>query len=157
MENRIVKVKNLTNGRVGIKSNDLRFSRTWEKKGAVKAIPFETLQQLLYEDGVEYMFKQGILGIDELRDKIDLGLEEEGEEPRIIVLTDAQKKRYLTLAPVQELRELLKKLPREQIFQLVDYAIEHEISDLNRCDLLKKYTDIDIISAIKLNRDSKED
>lgn len=61
-----VKIKSLVNGTVGIRSDELRINRTWEKKGAVKPIDLEVLEELIYDPGVEYMFKEGILGIDDL-------------------------------------------------------------------------------------------
>lgn len=159
MEERKVIVKSLINGIVGINVPDLLLKRTWEKKGAEKPINFNDLQQAIYDPGVEYMFTQGILGIDSLQDKIDLGLEPEDakESVNIIVLTDAQKKRYMTVAPIYELEEIVKKLPREQLNDLVDYAIENEYTDVNRCEVLKKATQRDVLRAVQLNRQNKED
>ncbi len=156
--NKKVMIKNLSNGRVGINIPDMHLKRIWEKKGAVKPIDFDILKEIIYDPGVDYMFKEGILYIDDMNVKVELGLEpEEAKEPvNIIVLTDAQKRRYMTVAPIQELKELLKKLSYEQIQELAQYAIENELINIDRCELIKSAIQIDIIKAVQFNRDNKE-
>ena len=65
-------------------------------------------------------------------------------------------KRMMTVMPVFEFKEEIKTVPKEQVLNLVDYAVEHEYSDINKCDVLKEMTGIDVISAIRLNREDKE-
>ena len=153
-----VKVKSLISSRVLLSVPDLRLRRVWEKKGAVKIIPLDQLEEAMYNPGVEALFREGALGIDDMEVKIALGLEpEDAKQPvNIITLTDDQRKRYLTVMPLHEFKEEIKKLPIEQINELAAYAIEHEILDYDKSELLLKLTDIDIISAIKLNRADKE-
>lgn len=154
MENKKVMIKNMTNGRVVIKVPDLNFKRIWERKNAVKPVDFEILQQAFYDEGVEYLFKEGMLYITDEKIRVELGLED--EENKIIILDDNMKKRYLTVLPVNELKEKLKELTKEQILELADYAINNEIVNMEVKDLLKEYTGIDIIRAIELNRQMKE-
>ena len=161
MENRKVMVKSESTGRLSINLPELQLKRIWEKKGTIRPISFEDLQQALYVPGVEYMFKEGMLSIESMQDKIDLGLEPEGTKEdspvNIIILNDSQKKRYLTVLPISEFKQELEKLPYEQINSLVDYAIEKELTDMDKCDILKEKTGIDIIRAIQLNRQAKEE
>ena len=154
-----IRIKNMTNSRCGINIPELRLKRTWERKNAIREIDFDTLQQANYYPGVEYMFTQGILYIDDMDAKIALGLEEEGtvEPTQIIVLTEAQKDRYLKNLPINEFKIEVKKLSWEQLQDLVDYAIEKEYADMDKCDFLKSLTQIDIIRAIQLNRADKEE
>jgi hypothetical protein len=153
-----VKVKSLVSSRVVLSVPDLRLKREWEKKGAVKTIPFDQLEEAMYDPGVEFLFKEGALGIDDMEVKIALGLEDEGvvEPTNIIVLDDNQRERYLKNMPMPEFRQEVKKLPHEQLVELAYYAIEHEIANFDKSELLLKLTDIDILSAIKLNRDNNE-
>ena len=148
-DNYKVEVTSLSTGRVGIILPYMHFKRIWEKKGTKRYIEFGILREAIYEPGVEAMFKDGILDIPNLDVKIELGLEPEGakEPENIIILTDAQKKRALTVQPIHELKDLLVKLTHEQRLALVDYAIENECSDFNKCDLLKKFTEIDVINS----------
>lgn len=158
MENKKIKVKNLVNGRVGITLPDLRLNVNWDRKGQTRLIDFDTLQEALYDYGTEYMFKEGMLGIDDMETKIALGLEPEGAtEPQFIkVLDDDQMKRMMTVMPIFEFKKELETIPREQILNLVDYAVQNEYSDIKKCDVLKEITGIDVISAIRLNREDKE-
>ena len=153
-----IKVKNLVNGRVGITLPDLRLNVNWDRKGQTRMIDFDTLQEALYDYGTEYMFKEGMLGIDDMETKIALGLEPEGAtEPQFIkVLDDDQMKRMMTVMPIFEFKKELETIPREQILNLVDYAVQNEYSDIKKCDVLKEITGIDVISAIRLNREDKE-
>lgn len=161
MENRKVMVKSESTGRLSINLPELQLKRIWEKKGTIRPIPFEDLQQALYVPGVEYMFREGMLSIESMQDKIDLGLEPEGTKEdspvNIIILNDSQKKRYLTVLPISEFKQELEKLPYEQVNSLVDYAIEKELMDMDKCNILKEKTGIDIIKAIQLNRQAKEE
>ena len=158
MENKKIKVKSLVNGRIRIFLPDLKLNIRWERKGQTRMIDFEALQEAMYDYGTEYMFKEGMLGIEDMETKIALGLEPEGAtEPQFIkVLNDEQMKRMMTVMPIYDFREKIKTYPREQILNLVDYAVDHEYSDINKCDILKELTGIDIISAIRLNREDKE-
>ena len=152
-----VKVVSLVSQRVVLSVPDIRLRRVWERKGAVATIPFEQLEEAMYSPGVERLFTNGILGIDDMEIKIALGLEpEDAKQPvNIITLTDDQRKRYLTVMPLHEFKEEIKKLPIEQINELAAYAIEHEILDYDKSEIIQKYIDVDIMRAVKLNRDDK--
>lgn len=153
-----VKVKSGVGGTIGINVPEIRLSRTWEKKGAIKEIDLEKLQEAIYEPGVQYMFEQGILIIDDMEAKIALGLEEEGtkEPTNIIVLTEEQKKRYMTALPITEFRKKVKELPYEQAVELAQYAIENSYASIDKVEVLKKITDIDVLKAIQLKRANEE-
>lgn len=150
-----VRIKSLVSNRVFISIPEIRLSRVWEKKGTVKTIPFEQLEEAIYNPGVEAMFRDGILGIEDMDVKIKLGLEPEGatEPVNIITLNDDQIKRYLTVLPIHEFREKLKELPREQITEIASYAIANEIANFEKSEIIRNITGIDIIKAIQLNRD----
>lgn len=152
-----VKVVSLVSQRVILTVPELRLRRVWERKGAVAIIPFEQLEEAMYSPGVENLFKNGILGIDDMEVKIALGLEpENATEPiNIITLTDEQRKRYLTVMPLHEFKEKIQKLPIEQINELAAYAIANKIMDYDKSEEIKRYIDVDIMAAIKLNRDDE--
>lgn len=153
-----VKVTNLVSSIVAINLPEIRLQRTWEKKGAVKIIPFEQLEEAIYDPGTEAMFRDGVLGIDDMEVKIALGLEEEGttEPTKLITLNDAQRKRYLTVMPLDEFKVKVKELSDEQIEELAYYAIENEITNYDKSEILKKLTGKDVIKTVELNRKDKE-
>lgn len=158
MENKICVVSTV-NGNIGITVPQLNFRKDWARKGAKVLIPKEILEEALYDPGVEYMFNNGMLYIEDLEVKKSLGLEpEDAKEPEnIIVLNDKQMKRYLTVAPKRELRAVLEKLSHEQRKNLVDFAIENNITDMEVSEILEKATGINILSAIILKKKQEEE
>ena len=157
MENK-VKVVNLISSRVNINIPDVRLNRVWERKGAVRVIPFEQLEEAMYNPGVEALFREGILGIEDLEVKKALGLEpEDAAEPvNIITLNDNQRKRYLTVMPTGEFKVKIKELPIEQIRELAQYAIDNEIVAFDKAEIIKKMIGTDIIGSIQLNKADTE-
>lgn len=154
-----VKVVSLVSQRVILTVPELRLRRVWERKGATMVIPFEQLEEAMYSPGVENLFRNGILGIDDMEVKIALGLEPEGAEApvNIITLNDAQRKRYLTVMPLAEFKQKIKELPIEQINELATYAIANEIMDYDKSDIIQQYINVDIMKAIELNRADRAD
>ena len=149
-----VKVVNLVSGRVTINVPDLRLKRTWERKNAVKIIPFEQLEEAMYDPGVEALFTEGILGISDMETKIALNLEPEGATApvNIITLDDAQRKRYLTTMILSEFRQKIKELSTEQVQELAKYAIDNEITNFDKAQIIKDRIGVDIIKSIELNK-----
>lgn len=154
-----VKIVNLISSRVNIDVPDVRLKRVWEQKGAVKAVPFDQLEEALYDPGVEALFREGILGIEDLEIKKKLGLEpEDAVEPvNIIVLNDMQRKRYLTVMPLSEFKTKIKELPLEQVRELAQFAITNELVDFEKDEIIKKITGTDIIGTIQMNKADKEE
>ena len=150
---RQIKVKSNSNATVVFHLPELNFTRTFEKKGAIKPIPFDVLAQSMYNDGAEVMFKCGILSIEDKEARIELGFEEE----EVVILDDNQKRRLLTIAPLHDLKETCKKLNEQQVLELVYFAIEQELGNFDKTSFLKEITNIDIMKAIELNRAAKED
>ena len=157
MENK-VKVVNLISSRVNINIPDIRLNRVWERKGAVKVIPFDQLEEAMYNPGVEALFREGILGIEDLEIKKALGLEpDDATEPvNIIVLNDNQRKRYLTVMPTSEFKAKVKELPIEQVRELAKYAIDNEIAAFDKAEIIKTMIGTDIIGTIQLNKADTE-
>lgn len=155
---KIVIISN-TNSRVGINLPEIRFSRKWPAKGSKVTVDKETFEQMMYDAGTRYMFESGMLYIEDLEVKKLVGLEpEDVKEPvNIIILDDKQRHRYMTVMPINEFIANIKKLSYEELQNLADYAIEHElVGDLKKCDEIKKLIGKDIIAAIKLNKLDKE-
>ena len=150
--NKKIMVKSHSNATVVFHLPDLGFTRTFEKKGAVKPVPFDVLAQSMYDNGAEAMFKLGILTIEDKEARIELGLEEE-----VFMIDDAQKKRLLTIAPLHDLKETCKKMNEQQLLDLVYFAIDNELGNFDKASFLKEITSIDIIKAIELNKAAKED
>lgn len=159
MEKERVKIISQHNGPVSVIVPELRFSREWMSKGATIPVERETLEELMYDPGFKYMIDTGMLYIEDMQVKKDLGIEpEDAEEPvNIIILTDKEKERMMTVLPFIEFKIKLKTLNYEQLQDLADFAIRHELSDFQKVEEIKKACGKDIINAIRLNREDKED
>lgn len=145
-------------GPISVNISDLRFKREWPNKGASVLIEKETLEEMMYDSGFKYMIDTGMLYIEDLEVKKELGLEpEDATEPvNIIVLSDNDMKRMMTAMPQFEFDAKLKTLNYEQMLALADFAIKNELGDFGKCDAIKKACRKDILTAIKLNREDKE-
>lgn len=159
MEKEYVNVVSTVNGVVGIHLPDLRFRKEWTRKGQRQKIEKDLLQDIMYDAGSEYMFKTGMLYIEDMETKKELGLEpEDATAPvNIIVLDEKQMKRYLTVMPTHEFREAIKELPLEQVKNLVDYAVETENISFDKAEILEKATGLNAMKMIQLSRKNKED
>ena len=145
-------------GPISVNISDLRFKREWPNKGASVLIEKETLEEMMYDSGFKYMIDTGMLYIEDLEVKKELGLEpEDATEPvNIIVLNDNDMKRMMTAMPQFEFDAKLKTLNYEQMLALADFAIKNELGDFGKCDAITKACGKDILTAIKLNREDKE-
>ena len=159
MEKEMVTVISTVNGVVGIYLPDLRFKKEWTRKGQKQKIDKELLQDIMYDPGSEYMFRTGMLYIEDMDIKKEIGLEpEDATEPvNIIVLDEKQLNRYLTVMPLHEFKENVKKLSIEQAKNLVDYAVQKESITFDKAEFLEKITGLNAMSMIQLNRKNKED
>ena len=148
MEN-MVNIKSTVKALVSINVPTLNLRRSWPKKGAIQKIPFDVLEQAYFEPGVEYLFKTGVLYIEDMEVKRALGLEDpEAEAPTAIIdLTDDYMKKLLTATPLKDFREEVEKLSHEQIKELVQFAVEIGVTDYHRCKLLQEKTGFDVMKA----------
>lgn len=154
-----VEVFSAVSGMVSVNIPDLHLRKEWAKKNAKNIIDFETLQEAIYQPGVDYMFQQGILYIKDMEVKKKLGLEpDDAEEPvNLIVLTDEQLEDYLTKRQAWEFKEIMQKMSREQRQNVVEYAVQHQLVDLKKADIIKEFTGTDILKAIQLKRQNEEE
>lgn len=154
-----VKIINMVDHVVHVGSDELRFNRTWPRKDAVVAVESDLLNELMYDPGFEYMIRTGILYIEDMDVKKELGLEPEDaiEPENIIVLNDAQRKDLMIKVPIAEFEEKVNKLGKEQQKALVDYAIEHRYGDFEKSKILKNLTGRDVVKAIQLAMQNEEE
>ena len=150
MAERMVLVKNMVDSRLGVADATTGIKRRWERRGQTIPIPFEAMTQLLWQDGFRRMIDQGLLYIENMKDKQDLGLEpQEATTPtNIIALTPTQMEDMLKKKPVDVFKKELSRLPDAQIDNLIDYAISNKIVDSAKCTILKQVTGRDILKAI---------
>lgn len=152
-----VKVTNMVNSPVSVAYPELAFRREWPSKGASVFIESDMVEQLMYQIGFKNMIDAGVLYIEDMETKKELGLEpEDAKEPvNIIVLTDKERRQYMVSYPLEKFKTSVAKLSEAQVLELVDYAIKNKLMDYDKCEYLKEITGRDIITAVRLSAQNK--
>ena len=160
-----VKVFNYSTGEVGYTIENRNVRRNW-LPGQTLPIAVDELQEGLYNFGIEVLFREGILQIKSLEERIAVGLAtgEMNEETKQIEVTD-------DLTGIYDKDQILAALKSEKLIDLVnllkdakpgvkdtliDLAIDNEVTDMKKVDIIKKYTGTDVMIIIQ-NRKKLED
>jgi hypothetical protein len=153
-----VNITSATVGEVSVFEPSIPFRVSWPAKGSTRPVEQEIVEQLLYTPGFKYMIDTGMLYIEDMEQKKELGIEpEDATEPvNVIVLTDAVKNKYMKMYALDKFKTEIKKLSREQIVDLADYAIEKEIADFDKSAVIEKLCGKNIIKGIQLAKQNKE-
>ena len=151
-------VTSMVNGLVSINRPEHRLVKVWPQKGTKLPVEKDALREAIYEPGVEYMFKNGMLYIDDMDFKIELGLEEEGAKvPTAIVPVDEKYlERLLKRVPVFEMKAAIKAMNGEQRHALIDYAAEQTDIQMDRVSAIKEITGTDLFKVIELKKQREE-
>ena len=154
-----INVKSLAIGEVSVFQPSIPFKASWPSKGSTRQIDEEVLEQLMYTPGFEYMINNGILYIEDMDTKKKLGIEpEDATAPvNVIVLTDADKRKYMVNYDFNKFKEQVKKLGYEQVRDLAEFAIQNKLADFEKCEFIKEICGKDIIQAIRLSSKNKEE
>lgn len=128
--------------------------RVWNKKGQKLPVSKDVLREAIYEPGIEYMFKKGILYIDDMEMKIELGLEAPGTTAptEVLPVDDKYLNRVLKLMPISEMKAAIDKMSIVQKQEFVDYASKQNDIQLDRLAIVSDKCNVDILKTIELNR-----
>lgn len=153
-----VNIVNTIRGSILVEVRDIPFRHEWIAQGASYAVEHDVLEQLMYDRGFKYMIDTGMLYIEDMKEKQELGLEpEDAKEPvNIIVLNDKERRRYMVNLSLKEFKDKISKLSYEQVVQLADYAVANRLADFDKAEVLKEICGRDIIQAIRLSAQNKE-
>ena len=151
-------VTSMVSGVIGLNHPEYRLVKTWPKKGTKLPIEKEALRQAIYEPGVEYMFKNGMLYMDDMDFKIELGLEEEGTKiPTTVVPMDEKYlERVLKRMPVIEMKTVIKSMNDNQKREMIEYASQQKDIQIDRISAIKEVTGIDLFKVIELKNQKGE-
>ena len=132
--------------------------RVWNKKGQKLPVSKDILREAIYEPGIEYMFKNGILYIEDMDFKIELGLEAEGTKTptQIIPMDEKYMNRVLKLMPVSDMKKAIDEMSMVQKQELVDFAVKQNDIQLDRIKIVSDKCGVDVLKAIELNRQKGE-
>ena len=157
MDDKVI-VTSMVSGVIGLTHPEHRLVKTWPRKGTRLPVEKEALRQAIYEPGVEYMFKNGMLYIEDMDFKIELGLEEEGTKtPTAVVPVDEKYlERVLKRMPVSEMKVVIKGMNDNQKRELIDYASLQNDIQIDRIGAIKEATGIDLFKVIELKNQKGE-
>ena len=157
MNDRVI-VTSMVNGLVSINRPEHRLVKTWPKKGTKLPVEKDALREAIYEPGIEYMFKNGMLYIEDMDFKIELGLEEEGAKAptNIIPVDEKYLERLLKRMPVVEMKAAIKTMNGEQRHELIDYAAKQTDIQMDRVTAIKEITGTDLFKVIELKKQQEE-
>ena len=143
---------------IDLPQNGYKVQKYWPQKGAKVTLDKEMLREAIYEPGVEYMFKTGMLYIDDMAFKIELGLEEEGAQAptKVIPMDEKYLERVLKRMPAAEMKQVIKKMSSDQIQELILYATKQNDIQLDRLTVIKELTGTDLFKVIELERQKGE-
>lgn len=151
---RMVVIKNMYDAVVSVIKPEYGIQRKWQKLGQAVAIPYDTVEQLLWDRGFRNLIDSGILYIEDMQTKIDLGLEPEGATKPVNIRTlNEEDMKNLWNAPIAVFKKEIGDLPKIQVDALVDYAIAHDIADAAKCIYIRQVTGKDILKAISSKQD----
>ena len=150
MAERMVALKSTIDSLVSVRKPEFGVNRRWQKMGQTQTLPYDQVSQLLWDSGFRSLIDSGILYIEDMQTKKDLGLEpEEATVPEnILVLTEKQMETYMTSLPIDVFKREVSKLPRIQVDNLVSYAAEHRFTDSGKCLFLKQLCGKDIFKMV---------
>jgi hypothetical protein len=66
MATRMVNLQNMVNKTIGLNKPEYGIKRKWTKKGQIIPLPFDTVQQMIYDEGFSKMLERGYLYIDSM-------------------------------------------------------------------------------------------
>lgn len=155
-----VLVVSMVNHSIGISlpQNGYMVRKAWPQKGAKVLIDKDSLREGIYLPGVEYMFKNGLLYIEDMDFKIELGLEEpEAKVPTNIIPVDGKYlERVMKRMPLAEMKQAIKKMSDDQLEELIVYAASQNDIQLDRVNAIKEVTGTDLFKVIDLKRQREE-
>ena len=147
-KNTKIKVRNRSTGSTGYSIPDLGIKRTFNYKES-KDVTFEELQKLTYLPGGEFILQHYlVIENDEARNELLGGVELE------YTYTEADVKKLLTTGSLDELLDCLDFAPRGVIDLVQKIAVEIELNDVRKRDIIFKATGFDVNTAIRIAEES---
>ena len=152
MAEKIVKVTNRDSGMVGYAIPDTGIRREFAS-GETKKIPVEELKQLMYVPGGEFILKNLLMVEDKELLNDTLNIETEPE----YFYTEEDIVKLLREGSMDQLADALDFAPDGVIELIKSIAVNTEIPDVRKRDLISKKTGFNINSAIKINHIMNEE
>ena len=143
---------------LSLPQNGYTVRKSWPQRGAKVLLDKEMLREAIYNPGTERIFKKGVLYIEDMEFKIELGLEEpETKTPtNIIPMDEKYLERVMKRMPIAEMKLAIKKMSPDQLNELILYASSQNDVQLDRISAIKEVTGTDLFKVIDLKRQMEE-
>lgn len=147
-----IKVKNNSSGEVGYTLSNSNIRRSWLPHQTLN-IALSELEEGFYEPGIKVLFTSGMLFIESIEDRKLCGLAYEADDE---VVDDAagtysreEILKALKNSKTGDLAVILRKAKPSVHSLIVSLAIENEITDGVKVNLIKDTTGTDVMEAIQ--------
>lgn len=150
-ENRRVWVENLSRATLTLMVPNRNFVRELRGEHAKTQIPFDVMFEMLSEPGMDVIIDEGCLYIPNKQDRIDLGLEQEGDTDTMDAHVMGSEKILEILQsndPIK-VKEMLDSLAAEQKKKVAEVAVENKITSYGIATLIKQATGVDVFKRIQ--------
>ena len=153
-----IKVISAYNGRCGIDNADLHISRRWANRGASVTFTREQIEALQFDRAFMKMDKEGMLYIEDMDVKKEIGIEpEDAAEPTRILMNDKTLERFWKNMPLGQFKVESKNLTKSQLAMLAEYDIAHgSEGSIEKANYLTSISGYNILKGIELARQSQE-
>ena len=153
-----IKVISTYNGRCGIDNADLNISRRWQNRGDAVSFTREQLESLQFDVAFMNMVREGVLDIEDMDVKKEIGVEpEDAAQPTRILMDDKTLERFWKNMPLGQFKVESKNLTKSQLAMLAEYAIAHgSEGSIEKANYLTSISGYNILKGIELARQSQE-
>ena len=153
-----IKVISTYNGRCGIDNADLNISRLWQNRGDAVTFTREQLESLQFDVAFMNMVREGVLYIEDMDVKKEIGVEpEDAAQPTHILMDDKTLERFWKNMPLGQFKVESKNLTKSQLTMLAEYAIAHgSEGSIEKANYLTSISGYNILKGIELARQSQE-
>lgn len=153
-----IKVVSMCDGRCGIDNADLNISRRWPARGSVVAFTKEQIEELMFDPAFSNMVHEGLLYIEDMGVKKEIGLEpEDATEPTIQYIDEKTLDRFWRIIPIAQFKVELKNWTRAQLSSLAEYAIRHgNDGTIEKANYLSELTGYQVLKGIELEKQNQE-
>ena len=150
MDNKLVEVINNSTGSVSYYSEFSRMTRKWDKPDTKKNIPLEELRELVSAAG-GYELLEGFLLIKDMEVREELGLPVEKE-----YMLDDKEIAALIKKSASTLEDTLEVAPDTIKDKIAQSAIDSKLGDLDKLELIKEHTGIDVLAAVQEKKEEEK-
>lgn len=142
-----VKVKNISTFVIGINLPNVRFRRDLQPKQET-TLPEDVFEEFNYDSGCQAFIRDGFLQV--ITDSVETAAEV-SVQPTATTAAEIDVKKLLTTGTVFELTKVLKgDLSPALKDEFIQVAREEKITDLGKCNVLKKYLGFDCLEAVRM-------